>query len=219
MRAGQRQPTIRLAGIGVLEEENLHACRLLLRLAAQTALAGFHRLGPRDVASAGHDVGVQTQTEHQHSGNEKTRQKFDYRAASPNGSLYWELLFETTWKRWTILLALAVALFFLYFFGLTRTGLLSADEPRYAAIGRAMAQTGDWITPRLWGKPWFEKPPLLYWMTAAAFKAGLDQDLPPRLRVALLSVRFLVYFLIAPRREFGERPAFYSIAILATSAG
>ena len=71
-----------------------------------------------------------------------------------------------------ILLALAVALFFLYFFGLTRTGFLGPDEPRYAAIGQAMAQTGDWVTPRLWGKPWFEKPPLLYWMTAAGVYGG-----------------------------------------------
>ncbi len=35
--------------------------------------------------------------------------------------------------------AAVVGLFFLYFFGLTRTGLLGPDEPRYAAIGRAMA--------------------------------------------------------------------------------
>ncbi len=32
-------------------------------------------------------------------------------------------------------------LYFLYFFGLTRTGLLGPDEPRYAAVGRAMAET------------------------------------------------------------------------------
>jgi 4-amino-4-deoxy-L-arabinose transferase-like glycosyltransferase len=110
-------------------------------------------------------------------------------------------------------------LFFLYLFGLTRTGLLGPDEPRYAAIGQAMAQTGDWVTPRLWGDPWFEKPALLYWMTAAGFKAGLDEDLAPRLPVALLSVGFLIYFFIALRQEFGERAAFYAAIILATSAG
>jgi 4-amino-4-deoxy-L-arabinose transferase-like glycosyltransferase len=126
---------------------------------------------------------------------------------------------ETAWKRWTILLGFAVALFFLYFFGLTRTGLLGPDEPRYAAIGRTMAQTGDWVTPRLWGKPWFEKPPLLYWMTAAAFEAGLDEDLAPRLPVALASVGFLICFFIAVRREFDLRVAFYATAVLATSAG
>ncbi|HTW65521.1 MAG TPA: glycosyltransferase family 39 protein [Bryobacteraceae bacterium] len=115
--------------------------------------------------------------------------------------------------------AAVVALFFLYFFGITRSGLLGPDEPRYAAIGRAMAATGDWITPRLWGQPWFEKPALLYWMTAAGFKLGLGPDLAPRLPVALASVAFLVYFFVVSRREFGDRVAWYASAILATSAG
>jgi 4-amino-4-deoxy-L-arabinose transferase-like glycosyltransferase len=137
----------------------------------------------------------------------------------PTGSLYWKLLSETAWKRWTIVIVSLVALFCLYFFGLTRAGLLGPDEPRYAAIGRAMAETGDLVTPRLWGKPWFEKPPLLYWTTAAAFKAGLDQDLAPRLPVALISVAFSIYFFITLRREFGDRAAFYATTILATSAG
>lgn len=111
------------------------------------------------------------------------------------------------------------SLFLLYFFGLTRTGLIGPDEPRYAAIGRAMAGSGDWITPTLWGQPWFEKPALLYWMTAAAFKAGLGPDLAPRLPVALVSVAFIIYFFIALRRSFGFSPAFYSVIILSTSAG
>jgi 4-amino-4-deoxy-L-arabinose transferase-like glycosyltransferase len=124
-----------------------------------------------------------------------------------------------SWKRWALGLLCTGALFFLYLFGLTRTGLLGPDEPRYAAIGRAMADSGDWITPRLWGNPWFEKPPLLYWMTAASFKAGLGPDLAPRLPVAILSVGFLMYFFAALRREFGATPAFYATTILATSAG
>jgi 4-amino-4-deoxy-L-arabinose transferase-like glycosyltransferase len=96
---------------------------------------------------------------------------------------------------------------------------MGPDEPRYAAIGRAMAATGDWITPRLWGAPWFEKPAFLYWMTAAGFKLGLGPDLAPRLPVALASVAFLIYFFVVLRREFGDRAAWYSAAILATSAG
>ena len=65
-----------------------------------------------------------------------------------------------------------------------------------------MAQSGDWITPRLWGQPWFEKPALLYWMTAAGFKLGLGPDLAPRLPVALLSVAFLVFFWLAAAARF-----------------
>ena len=82
-----------------------------------------------------------------------------------------------------------------------------------------MADTGDWITPRLWGEPWFEKPALLYWMTATGFRAGLDPDLAPRLPVAIVSVAFLICFFVALQREFGDRAAFYATVMLGTSAG
>src|SRR5215831_11593486 len=111
------------------------------------------------------------------------------------------------------------ALFFLYLFGLAGVGLLSTDEPRYAAIGREMAHSGDWVTPRLWGEPWFEKPALLYWMTASAFRFGLDNDWSPRLPVAGLSLLFLGFFYWRLKAEFGRAAAGYSTAVLATSAG
>ena len=98
-------------------------------------------------------------------------------------------------------------------------GLVPPDEPRYAAIGRAMAASGDWVTPRLWGQPWFEKPVLLYWMTASAFRMGLGPDLAPRLPVALLSLAFLAFFWWRVRSEWDSRVAFCSTAMLATSVG
>ena len=82
-----------------------------------------------------------------------------------------------------------------------------------------MARSGDWVTPRLWGEAWFEKPALLYWMTGAGFRLGLGDELAPRLPVALLSLLFLAFFHLCLRREFGARPASYATAILGTSAG
>src|SRR6516225_6292517 len=114
-------------------------------------------------------------------------------------------------------LALPLA-YFLYFFGLSASGLLGPDEPRYAAIGREMARSGDWITPRLWGHPWFEKPALLYWMTGTAYRLGFGPDTAPRVMVALLSVAFLVLFYIVVRREFSCLAAGLATSILATSA-
>ena len=109
--------------------------------------------------------------------------------------------------------------YFLFVFGLSAAGLIGPDEPRYASIGREMAVSGDWITPRLWGETWFEKPPLLYWMAATGFRAGLGTELAARLPVALTGIAFLIFFFVLLRREFGELPAFYSTVILATSAG
>jgi 4-amino-4-deoxy-L-arabinose transferase-like glycosyltransferase len=126
----------------------------------------------------------------------------------------------------------------LYLADLTGMGMVGPDEPRYAYVGRAMAQSGDWVTPRLWGdrgdsisggdpflghsfsdKPWFEKPALLYWMTAAGFRLGLGADLAPRLPVALLSVLFLGFYWWRLSEEWDQRAATFATAMLATSAG
>lgn len=96
--------------------------------------------------------------------------------------------------------------------------MLGPDEPRYAAIGQAMARSGDYITPRLWGSPWFEKPPLLYWMTAAGTLAGFSAEVAARFPVALLSLVFLAVSFVLLLDEFGLEAATASIAMLATSA-
>ncbi|MGJ5819437.1 ArnT family glycosyltransferase [Paludibaculum fermentans] len=106
-----------------------------------------------------------------------------------------------------------------YGIALDGVGLLSADEPRYASIGREMARSGDWITPTLWGKPWFEKPPLLYWMVAAGQLAGLGDDLAPRLPVAILSLVYLLLQFLVVRRLEGDRIAWISVLLLSTTAG
>ncbi len=110
------------------------------------------------------------------------------------------------------------ALYFLFVFGLTDAGLIGPDEPRYASIGREMARSGDWVTPHLWGQPWFEKPPLLYWMIAAANMLGLGEELAPRLPVVLASIVFLLFYYFLLRAEFGARAALFAAAMLGTSA-
>ncbi|RPI10997.1 MAG: glycosyltransferase family 39 protein [Acidobacteriales bacterium] len=118
-------------------------------------------------------------------------------------------------RRWLFVLA---ALYFLFVFGLTDAGLIGPDEPRYASIGREMARSGDWVTPHLWGQPWFEKPPLLYWMIAAANMLDLGEELAPRLPVVLASIVFLLLYYFLLRAEFGARVALFAAAMLGTSA-
>lgn len=107
----------------------------------------------------------------------------------------------------------------LYLLNLSTMGLVSVDEPRYAAIGQAMARSGDWLTPRLWGQPWFEKPVLLYWITGFGFRLGFGPELAPRLPVAVLSLAFLVFFWFRVRTLWSLPVATYAVAILATSVG
>ena len=109
--------------------------------------------------------------------------------------------------------------YFLFFFDMARVGLIGPDEPRYASIARSMAVSGDWVTPRLNGQPWFEKPALLYWMEGAAFRAGLGPEVAPRLPVAVLACAFLALYGWILYREFGCALAIFSTVILCSSAG
>lgn len=130
-------------------------------------------------------------------------------------TLYWGL---TALRRTLPLTTLALAIAALYLYDLNGVGMLSPDEPRYSAIGHAMAQSRDFVTPHLWGKPWFEKPALLYWMIAMGASMGLGPELAGRLPVALLSLAFLAGYFELLRREFGRRAAAASAALLGTSA-
>ena len=67
-------------------------------------------------------------------------------------------------------------------------GLVGPDEPRYAWIARAMASSGDWVTPRLYGQPWFEKPVLYYWAAALGFLIHLPAEWAARLPSAFAAL-------------------------------
>jgi 4-amino-4-deoxy-L-arabinose transferase-like glycosyltransferase len=71
---------------------------------------------------------------------------------------------------------LGAILFALWFGALETRGLFWPDEGRYAEIAREMLASGDYVTPRLNGLKYFEKPPLQYWFSALAFRVfGLDE--------------------------------------------
>ena len=71
-------------------------------------------------------------------------------------------------KRAWLLLFLGIAAFYLW--GLGSLPLVGPDEPRYAEVAREMFARHDLITPTLGGIPWFEKPPLLYWLMIAGYR-------------------------------------------------
>ena len=114
-----------------------------------------------------------------------------------------------------ILAVVAVCLFA----GLASLGLTGPDEPRYAFIARAMAGTGDWITPKLYGHPWFEKPALYYWAAAIGFKHLSSPEWAARLPSAIAAlIAALAAGLLALWR-YGMRTARATVLIFATCAG
>ena len=74
------------------------------------------------------------------------------------------------------------------------TGLVDETPPLFAAAGRAMARTGDWLTPRVNGLPRFDKPPLVYWLMGFGYSLPANELWDPlgtwagRLPSALASV-------------------------------
>ena len=73
------------------------------------------------------------------------------------------------------------------------------DEARYAEIPREMRASGDLLTPRLNGVPYFEKPPLLYWANAASFSLFGETPWAARLptRIAGMGTVLLIVWSVA----------------------
>lgn len=120
------------------------------------------------------------------------------------------------WLAPALLLALVGGV---YLYDLDEVGLLGPDEPRYCSIGREMAASGDWVTPRLWGEPWFEKPALTYWLVGLGHAYGLPGSFASRAPIVLFSIAFLaLYYWVLCRLE-DRNTALVALMLLATSAG
>lgn len=121
------------------------------------------------------------------------------------------------------LLVLGVAVLVCLFGNLGALGLVGPDEPRYVWIARAMAETGDWVTPRLYGSPWFEKPVLYYWCAALGFLAHLPVEWAARLPSALAALAAAVAIGILARKHYGgdasslSSPALLTPVLFSTS--
>ena len=67
-------------------------------------------------------------------------------------------------KRVITLLIVLVCGIIIFFLGLGSSGLVDETPPLFAAAGRAMSESGDWLTPKVNGMFRFDKPPLIYWL-------------------------------------------------------
>lgn len=104
-----------------------------------------------------------------------------------------------------------------WFYMLAPRTLVPSDEGRYAEMAREMAATGDWITPRLNGIKYFEKPPLQTWMNALTFKVFGLGEWQARFWTGLTGFISVLLVAYTGRRLFNVRVGLFSGLVLASS--
>jgi 4-amino-4-deoxy-L-arabinose transferase-like glycosyltransferase len=114
--------------------------------------------------------------------------------------------------------AAALAILLLCFVAATATRVLAVpDEGRYAEVAREMLRSGDFVTPRLDGVPFLDKPPLFYWLEAGAFAAFGVHVWSARLVPALLGFACCALLYAAGARLYGRRAGLLGAVVLAAS--
>jgi 4-amino-4-deoxy-L-arabinose transferase-like glycosyltransferase len=118
---------------------------------------------------------------------------------------------------WAVLILLT--LYVCYFSHLGALGFIGPDEPRYAWIARDMAESGDWVTPRLYGKPWFEKPAFYYWSAALCFKLFGVKEASARLPSAVCALLATLALAWLALRLGGWQMARWVLLLLPSTVG
>ena len=95
--------------------------------------------------------------------------------------------------------------------------LVPPDEGRYAEIAREMFASGDWVTTRLNGIKYFEKPPLQAWMNALTFTLFGVGEWQARLWTGLCGIFGVLLTGLTGTRVFGARAGLYAALVLVSS--
>jgi 4-amino-4-deoxy-L-arabinose transferase-like glycosyltransferase len=115
-------------------------------------------------------------------------------------------------------LAVISASVFSFSFGLGSLGLLGPDEPRYAEVAREMFVSGDYISTRLCGCLWFEKPALLYWLTAAGYRFFGVNEFAARFPTTLIAIATVAMVCFA-LNSYGRRGVAFGAGLVLATAG
>lgn len=112
-------------------------------------------------------------------------------------------------------LTLIISLFFGTLLGIR--ALSVPDEARYTEIPRYMVVSGDYVTPRLNGIKYFEKPPLMYWLEASSIKLFGVQEWALRFWPAFLGLLTCLATYFSAARLYSRQVGIFAAIILASS--
>ena len=120
---------------------------------------------------------------------------------------------QTHFSRLMLVMLALIAVLSLFDLGYRK--LANPDEGRYSVIAQQMATTGDFVTPRLNGLKYFEKPPMQYWAAAVAFKVFGESEWSARLYTSLCALLCLCLVGYTASRVFNREVGLYSVLALA----
>jgi 4-amino-4-deoxy-L-arabinose transferase-like glycosyltransferase len=123
----------------------------------------------------------------------------------------------TNKKNWLYVAVILVVANILMFSYLGSQPLLDPDEPVYAETAREMLQVHDFISPRIYGDFWFDKPPMYYWLVAGAFKIFGIGEFSARFPSAFFAVGGAILVYLSGRKLFTERAGLLAALVLVTS--
>jgi len=123
-------------------------------------------------------------------------------------------------RNWRIYLALLLIAASVYLVGIISPPSLSDDvDSVQAQIAHNMLTSGEYVTARLDGIAYLEKPPLVYWLMAGSFKIFGVRDWAARLPVALFCVALPLLTAAFGIWAFGKKIGFYAGLVMATCIG
>ena len=117
------------------------------------------------------------------------------------------------WEFW-IVLATAC----LIFFSRSHLPLQEPEESRYAEIPRQMLATGSFAVPVLHSQPYYDKPPLLYWLVMASYQTFGVHDWAARLVMSLAGLGTVLVTYFWGARAFNRRTGLVAALVLCLGA-
>lgn len=125
------------------------------------------------------------------------------------------------WSRSRLLWALLIGIGLIRLVSLGFYPLMDTTEARYGEIARIMVETGNWITPQIdYGVPFWGKPPLYVWASAASIELLGNNEFTQRLPhfIAAVVILWLIWG-FARYLRLSRFQALLSIGIVATTLG
>ena len=113
---------------------------------------------------------------------------------------------NAAWNKLAVLLPLILTAA-IYLSSAANRAVIDYDEGYYSQVALQMVERGDWVTPYANGVRFLEKPPLMYWATAASFKIFGVSEFALRLPTALGVIALVWIVTLMARRASGPRTA------------